>query len=337
MNNLASELKVALENQNINEAMRLALAFGDWLASENDYSEALNSYTLSTRLGQELGDMPRLVEALYKLSATYIYLNDPDKAIIRIKRALEIAQQIQDELHIGRLWAILGDAHQLVDKQDEAAVDFQQAIKYLRRSETWYEAGVTAGKLANLHLDNEQPDEATLVLAQVITFFKKAERPDLQARALGNLGTAFGELGRWKEAGQRHSLALNIARDLGDTNEEAFQLGNLGYVAEMDENFYWAIRYYRQALYLKIIARDMVQSAQLSLDVARLIVNDDTQLLQAIVLLEAANRIPNPPKGARELLQIARERQHQLESNSIILQSPISNVREYAEQAYQGG
>ena len=337
MTNLASELKIALESQNINEAMQLALALGDWLVSEKDYTEALNSYTLGTRLGQELGDMPRLVEALYKLSATYIQLNEPNKAIIRIKRALEIAQQIQDEVHIGRLWAILGDAHQLIDKFDEATVDFQEGVKLLEKTETWYEAGITAGKLANLHLDNEKPDEAMLVLAQVISFFKKAERPDLQARALGNLGTAFGELGRWKEAGQRHSLALNIAREIGDTDEEAFQLENLGYVAEMDENFYWALRYYRQALYLKIIARDMHSSAQLSHDIARLIMNDDAQLLQAIVLLEAANRIPNPPEGAVALLQITRERQHQLEKNGVNLAQPIPNVREYAEQAYQGG
>lgn len=337
MINLASELKIALETQNLNEAMRLALVLGDWLVSENDYPEALNSYTLSARLGQELGDMPRLVEALYKLSATYIQLNDADKAIIRIKRALEIAQQIQDEVHVGRLWAIFGDAHQLVEKFDEAIVDFQQAVKHLENTEMWYEAGVTAGKLANLHLDNEKPDEAMLVLAQVISFFKKAERPDLQARALGNLGTAFGALGRWKEAGQRHSLALNIAREIGDTDEEAFQLENLGYVAEMDENFYWAIRYYRQALYLRIMARDMGTSAALSYNIARLIVNDDDQLLQAIVLLEAANRLPNPPEGAPELLHTARQRQHQLEKDGIILLPPIPNVREYAEQAYQGG
>lgn len=336
MTNLASELKFALENQNIDDAMRLALELGDWLISEEDYSEALNSYTLSTRLGQELGDVQRLVEALYKLSATYVQLNEPDKAIIRIKRALDIAHQVQDEVHIGRLWAILGDAHLQVEKPDETLVDYQQSVKYLEKTETWYEAGIIAGKLANLHLDHGRPDEAMLVLAQVIAFFKKADRPDLHARALGNLGTAFGELGRWKEAGQRHSLALNIAREIGDSEEEAFQLTNLGYVAEMDENYYWAVRYYRQALYLRVMARDMRASAELAYDIARLIINDREQLLQAVVLLEAANRIPNPPDGAPELLQIARERQHQFEKEGVSLTPPIDNVRAYAEQAYQG-
>jgi tetratricopeptide (TPR) repeat protein len=331
---LHHDLKAALDAQHLGEAVRLAVVLGDQYASKSQSEKALDNYTLGTRLCQELGDVPRLVECLEKLSATYLALETPDKAIIRLKRALELSVQIDNTGLTGRLWALLGDAHQQTGKMDEAHVDYEQAVKHLRSVEDWIGAGIAGGKRAAILLDLDKVADAIVALGEAVALFETGKRRDLQARALGNLGTAFGRLGRWGEAGKRHNLALNLARESGDQDEEAYQLRNLGYVAEMDGHFEWAVMYYRQALYLAILNDDRRAIARLTVDIARLLVSDDRELPQSIILLETAIGI-RPDSEAQAMLDDASQRHYTLSSQGIPMNPPITDLKVYAQQAYR--
>ncbi|NJL96136.1 MAG: hypothetical protein HC915_21600, partial [Anaerolineae bacterium] len=81
---------------------------------------------------------------------------------------------------------------------------------------------------------------------------------------------------------------MKIARELGDVDEERFQLRNLAYVAKVDGYFHWAVVYNRQALYLAILENDRPTIAEIAYDIARLLASQSETLPQAKVLLEHA-------------------------------------------------
>lgn len=333
---LKAQLKNALDSGKTREAIRLALALGDAYYARGTFDRALDSYTLSTRLSREIMDTTWLTESLYKLSDTYLMLNEPDKAMLRIVRGLELADRERDKLYVGKLWTLLGEAHLALQKPDEAQVDFEQAAKHLEKTGQWVEAGLAYGKRGTVLMDLEKNQEATIAFAQSISMLDKAHRPDLKMRALGNIGTAFGKLGRWKEAGKRHNMAMKLARQLGDRDEEAYQLNNLGYVAEMDGEYDWAVQFYRQTLYLAILGNQQRLMAGSAYDLARLISVDDKQVPQAITLLETVMQLDPERAEAETLLEELRQRQLILTAQGVAMEPAIADLRTYAAQAYEG-
>jgi tetratricopeptide (TPR) repeat protein len=192
------------------------------------------------------------------------------------------------------------------------------------------------GKAATLYMDMNELQDATVVLAQSAALFEKAGRRDLQGQALGNLGTTFGRLGRWKEAGYRHSLALQIARDIEDIEEERFQLSNLAYVCEAEGHIDWAIHYNRQALYISLIEGHQDSIADITLSLGRVLLMDATasNLKQAILLLEKSVDL-NPQDEAVRLLGRAQRRLERLESAGYSVPAAETNLQTYAQSAYE--
>ena len=329
-------LQAALDNNQQVEAIRLALKLGDRRFASGKFERALDNFTLSTRLCREAMDDTCLTESIYKLAETYLMLKQADKALLRVKRSLELSEPERDAFWIARLWALLGDIHQSQGKLDEAQVDYTQAAKRLQDTEQWAEAGLALGKQATLLMDSEENQKATVLFAQSITLFEKAGRPELKMRGLGNLGTAFGKLGRWKEAGKRHNLAMKLARQLKDREEEAFQLSNLGYVAEMDGEIEWAVRFYQQGLYVAILEDIRRMAADLSFDLARLLMADNRHIPQVIVLLEAVLGVTPKHETAAAMLREARQRQIMLTAQGVPMMPAVNDLRLWSSRAYDG-
>lgn len=329
-------LQAALDNNEQEEAIQLALKLGDRRYATGKFEKALDNFTMSTRLCRETMNDTYLIESLFKLSDTYFMLNQADKALLRVKRAFELSDPERDAFYIARLWSLLGDIHQKQGKLKEAQVDFEQAAKRLQQTEQWAEAGLALGKQATLLMDADENQKATVLFAHSITLFEKAGRPELKMRGLGNLGTAFGKLGRWKEAGKRHNLAMKLARRLKDRDEEAFQLSNLGYVAEMDSELEWAARFYQQGLYVAILEDNRRLMADLAFDTARLLLADNRQVPQAIVLLEAVLGVNPNHEVALAMLNEARQRQIMLTAQGVPMIPAVNDLRLWASRAYDG-
>ncbi|NDJ85267.1 MAG: hypothetical protein GYB66_05240 [Chloroflexi bacterium] len=141
-------------------------------------------------------------------------------------------------------------------------------------------------------------------------------------------------MGRWKEAGQRHMLALQIARETEDVEEERYQLSNLAYVAEAEGHHEWAVHYNRQALYLGLVAGDDAMVANLTLNLGRLLMNNAAQLPQAVLLLEESVHLA-PEDEAIRLLNRLRTRLDRLQETGYPLAEPIRDLQVYAQSAYE--
>lgn len=331
---LENALDEATSKGNRPQALKLAMALGDWYNRHKQPEEAVAKYQLAATLSQEVGDEGRRLMIYEKLAAVQLTLNEPYEAIEAAKQALVLVESENNLVRKGRIITVMGDAHSQAGDLDTALNRYQVAVDVLEKSGDLVAIGLAQGKLATTLLDRGDFQDATIVLAQSATTFEHAGRRDLQGRALGNLGTAFGRMGRWKEAGQRHTLALQIAREVGDIEDERFQLINLAFVAEAEGYYDWAIYYDRQALYLALIAGDSASIAQITLDLGRLLLSDASQLPQAIRLLEASVDL-DPSDDAVRLLGRAKSRHDRLVRESYPLVPAENDLQIYAQVAYE--
>lgn len=313
-------------------ASHLLVTLGAWHVKHQQHSLALKYYQQAAQYYQSQAAFDELLPVLHQLGSLYLEAGELAHASETINRAISLATQ--DTHRRGELLVLLGDAKQELGDQDAALTAYRHAVDLLEGQRDWVQTGLALGKMAVIFLDQGEYAEATIVLGQSVSLFEQAGRRDLQGQALGNLGTAFGRMGRWKEAGQRHMFALQIARELEDVDEERFQLGNLAFVAEAEGHYEWAIHYNRQALYLSLVVGDEAAIAQLALDLGRLLLMDTDQLQQAIVLLEASVDL-SPQDEAVRLLSRARKRLTRLQDSGHALMTAEDDLQKYAQGAYQ--
>ncbi len=330
---LQQALKDAQQQQDLYAVARWLTALGDWYSNHHRYNEAHKRYLKVLEYQEALDiDSNQVIEVLDKLATVCLKLERPHESMVYTARALELVSD--DEPFRGKLLMLQGDAYLAQDNAARALVFFQQAIDLLEAQGDLVGTGLAMGKAATAFLDQNQFEDAIVILGQSATLFEQADRRDLQGQALGNLGTAFGHLGRWREAGQRHMLALRIAREFGDVEEERFQLSNLAFVAEAEGHYEWAIYYNRQALYLSLLTGDQLVASQVALDLGRLLLMDTNQLRQAVILLEASVDF-YPQDEAVRILSRARKRLSRLEESNYSLAPAEENLQKYAQTAYE--
>jgi tetratricopeptide (TPR) repeat protein len=331
---LQAALNEATTAQDDEQAAQLSIALGDWFSKQRQDASALSNYRVAVKLYEKLGDEEELLNSLHAVITVSLRLNRASEAISDLNRAIVLAEKQHDQVQHGKLLTLLGDAQSAIGTPNEATQSYSKAAEVLQTIPDWINAGIALVKKAALLMDIVQLEAATITFAQAAELFERGERRDLQGRALGNLGTAFGRLGRYREAGQRHMLAMKIARETTDIEEERHQLVNLSYVAEAEGLVEWAIYYGRQALYLALVASDRDAVAQITLNLGRLLLSDPHQLMQAIVLLQHAIDMATLPE-AIQLLEHAKIRRQRLVASRQYIPPAETDLLKYTQEAYQ--
>lgn len=319
LENLLQALGDAQASQDTHRIARLTLNIGDWHTNRDQLQEATRFYEECVRSAHPQRDYEVFVRGVLAAAQAHVELEQPFEALSHIERGLQhVALQSADR---GRMLAIAADARMVLSDEDVALADYQQAALLLENHRAFIPAGITMGKASAILIDQGDYQAASVLLAQAADVFERAGRRDLQGQALGNLGTALGYMGRWREAGKRHMLALQIAQDLGDQDEARHQLGNLAFVSETEGYLDWAVHYGRQALHLSLQLSDRRAAARHATDLGRLLMMNPPMTQQAVVLLEAAlGYEPQPHTDA--LLGQARQLLHNAQQTGQTIYPP---------------
>ena len=85
---------------------------------------------------------------------------------------------------------------------------------------------------------------------QALTIAEQIESKELQAKALGNIGTVHANLSDYARALEYYGKALALNEELGNKAGVASNLGNIGNVHENLSDYALALEYYGKALAL---------------------------------------------------------------------------------------
>jgi tetratricopeptide (TPR) repeat protein len=108
--------------------------------------------------------------------------------------------------------------------------------------------GVALGNLGTAYADLGEPHRAIQFYEQALLIVREIGDRYGEGAVLGNLGIAYGNLGEFHRAIQFYEQLLAIARELGDRRGEGNALGNLGIAYAELGEPHRAIQFHEQAL-----------------------------------------------------------------------------------------
>ncbi len=195
--------------------------------------------------------------------------------------------------------------------------------------------GMVMAKLGDAYLEQDQPQEAALMLEQALAIFRRERHTDYESRVLGTMGAVFTRSQQWPKAQEYHEQALALAREHVDQVEEAAQLAALARVRELQGDPPGAVNFYRQALHVSYLLDNGDLEAENAFELGRLLIDDTRTLMQAAQLLrESDSLVPN--SEARRLLSRADKRLDRTRAAGIALPPAEGSNREFAAAAYGG-
>lgn len=226
-----------IDDNNIELRAEALVGKANCLSMLGSDKEAVNSYSDALKLIESLDDISWEAEINFLLGVSYFQLYNNYTSLKFIQKAIELdpelfSNRILVNTTLGRNYTSIGDF-------ERAAYHFQKEIEVIKvqKGDT-LEVSVL---LANAFIDTEDFDKALdLLLKARSEFVSRNNKADL-ADVLNNLATAYVGLGKEKQAMKHYKEALDLAKEINDSELEQRILGNLG------------LRYYYKSKYIKAL------------------------------------------------------------------------------------
>ena len=173
-----------------------------------DYAKAVEYYTRSLKIKEELGDKSGITGSLNNIGLIYNHQGDYTKAIDYCARSLIIYEELEDKKGIATSLNNIGNIY--VDQGD-----YSRAIDYCTRS---------------LKIKEELGNKNGI------------------ASSLNNIGNIYADHGDYARAIDYYTKSLKISEELGDKNGIAASLNNIGMIYDYQGNKTKAMDYYTRSL-----------------------------------------------------------------------------------------
>ena len=169
-------------------------SLGNTLQSMGDYSGALEEYTQSIKLGEELKDLVSLGWSHGNMGNAYLGLQQKDKALYHLKKSLELTVTHEcTPQAISRAYNNLGTAYQNLDNLQLAKENFQLALNQAIYGNDTAGQARARGNLGNLLMLEKQYKEAIEHYSGVLNLSKERQ---VLSTVYHNRGCAYYE---WAE------------------------------------------------------------------------------------------------------------------------------------------
>ena len=213
-----------------------------------DYAKAIDYYTQSLKIKEDIGDKQGIAASLNNIGSIYKDQGDYAKAIDYYTQSLKIKEDIGDKQgiatslnNIGIIYKIQGDYAKAIDY-------YTQSLKI---SEEMGDKQGIASSLNNIGIIySDQGDYAKAIDYFTQSLKIREEIGDKQgiAVSLNNIGSIYKDQGDYAKAIDYYTQSLKIKEDIGDKQGIATSLNNIGIIYKDQGDYAKAIDYYTQSL-----------------------------------------------------------------------------------------
>jgi tetratricopeptide (TPR) repeat protein len=202
---------------------------------ESDYPKALDFYFDALKIGEELGDKNRIAIQLSNIGLVYADQGDYSKALEYYFKALKIDEELKDQNGIASDFSNIGIANEQLSNYYKALTYYSMALK----------------------MDEELGNKNSIAIDLRSIGIVYCDQGD-SALAKGN--TDFATNNAYPKAFDYYSKAMKLAGEIGDKNEYANNLGNIGSLYTSTGNYKLASAF----LYRALAVSDSIGSMDLS-------------------------------------------------------------------------
>lgn len=174
-----------------------------------------------------------------------------NKSLKNLETLREYFETINDTLKLATIYNDLG----LINSEMS---NFTLALKYLHKAyRTRGEKGsvkeraITWGNIGLTYIYMGKYEEAREYLTEALNHFKVIDFKEGIATINGNLGMSYERAGNYNEAIKYHEIAIDIYRTISNKDGIANELNNIGLLKYYEEKYYEAIQYFKKSLNMR--------------------------------------------------------------------------------------
>ena len=207
---------------------------------------------LATRTNKLLARDPKNVAALLGAGEAEAQLGNTQAGFELLNRALNLAIQVDNnQEQQAMIRRTLGGTYALLNKTDEALLQYQQSLAIEQRLNRKAGIADTLYGMGTVHANTGKHDVALKEFNESLKLRRAIGDKQGIADSLLNLGTLYNYFrGDYKGALSHYAQALQIYRELGDKTNEAKVLNNIGNIHLNGGNLQEARTYFETALVL---------------------------------------------------------------------------------------
>lgn len=237
------------------------------------YKDALDMHYKDLAFYNANRDTGSICRALLDIANVYHYLSDYQKAYESAMEAYKIAAKKDDKRTLANALHSLGVFLKELNRPDEALVYYKKSIAINRLLSNKNGQISDLNNIANIYLDKEEYSKCLAIWDTVITISSKIDAKQMQALAYLNRGNAFSILKRYHEAIDSKLKAYEIFDEINSLKEQINCALNLGSTYKDVNDLPNAIKYYREAFYLK----DTLFNSEMTASIAQMRTKFETE------------------------------------------------------------
>lgn len=231
------------------ERIDALVCVGDQQIIMAKFEDAFAVHSKALNLARKINYSAGRAFALRGLGQTYSFIGRAEEAIVNLKKALSIFQQLENVEEITRTWNLLGITHAQQGEVDKAIDAFSIGLKTAR----YVGDNAIASYLSNLgemYQDLYSFEEALVYHREGLEIAEKAQLRSMELDLCRNLGIDLCYLGQLEEGYSYLQRALSLSRVTGMLDLQLQTLYSIGIYEVLYGELALAEKYGRQLLIL---------------------------------------------------------------------------------------
>jgi len=272
--------------------------------AQSDYPKALEYCLKGLKISEETADKHGTERTLGSIAALYFFQKDYKKALQYYLQILKISEEVGDKTQVAATFVNLANVYYAQSNYPKALEYYLKGLKLSEEGGNKKQVGITLGNLAAVYAD-----EGHAAIERGNTSFAKGaiypKALDYYSRSLkiaeelgdkesigftlGNIGSIYTTLGKYKEAEDHLRRALLIVKEIGSGAGEQIQHNSLVILYEKTNRPALALEHYKKYISL----RDTIFSQENSKKLMRSEMDHEYEKKKAITDAEHNMEIQN--------------------------------------------
>lgn len=247
--NLKKEALNSSEKKAFKKALSLGFnSLGIIFYNKGNYDKAINYYSRSLKIREEIGDKKGIAATLNNFGIVYQDQGDNAKAIEYYTRSLKTNEEIGDKKgeannlsNIGRIYRELKDTAKAIDY-------FMHSLKIREAIGDKRGMAIAYSNIGSIYSDEGNTEKAMDYFNRYLKISEEIGDKTKIGLALANIGGVFAKEKDNSKALDYFSRSLKIFEEIGNKNWLTFSLTNIGEIYKGKGETEKAIQFYKKAL-----------------------------------------------------------------------------------------
>ena len=214
----------------INDKRRLANYYsllGDWSQKQKLNTQTIINYNKASKLYKLIGNTIGDISVYNKIGQNYYSLDDFSNAMLNYFKALELAEEKQDERQIGNAYINISNVLNAQQEYENAIVYLRKSLTIFEKAKSLYNIGVCYNNIAANYIYQDSLDLALDYLEKALEIYIKSEDNKGQAACYLNMGIVSSKNKSFDQSIAYFNSSLSIAEIMHDQFRIANCLANM--------------------------------------------------------------------------------------------------------------